>query len=127
MQSAQVCSDTYHSEILKRPGRLNVLQRCLQITDLRIDSALGLLRALHSLCLESLDGLDLPAHIVLLDLEAVDLLLNIVDDGGVLEEGAVVGEVDFLGLFGEKLNPAARVVVALFECDEGVGGAATET
>ena len=127
MQSSQQSSNTHHSKILKRPSRLNVLQRRLQITNLRINPPLGLFCALHSLRLESLNGLDLPSHIVLLNLEAIDLLLDVVDDGAVLEDGAVVGEVDLLGLLGEELDPTARVVVALFECDEGVGGAAAET
>jgi len=37
-----------------------------------------------------------------------------------------VGEVDGLGLLGEDLDPAARVVVALFEGLESLGRAAFE-
>lgn len=118
--------NTYHSEVLKRPSRLNILQRLLQVLQLRVYLALGLLRALHGLRLKSLDGLDLTADIVLLDLEAAELLLKIIDNSLVLEDGAVVAEVDLLRLLGEDLDLAARVVVALLEVGEGLGGAAFE-
>lgn len=117
---------THHSEILKRPRRLDVLQRSLQILQLRINLALGLLGALDSLSLVGLDGLDLTVDIVLLDGEAGELLLNVVNDGLVLEHGAVVAEVDVLGLLGQDLDLAARVVVALLERLQGLGGAASE-
>jgi hypothetical protein len=57
----------------------------------------------------------LPAHIICLGLESIELLLNIVDDGLVLEDAAVVLEVDGLRLLGEDGDLAARVVVALLE------------
>jgi hypothetical protein len=85
---------THHSQIGKRPGILDVLQRLLQIAQFLIHDSLGLLGALNSLRLECLDRLDLPAHIVCLGLESVELLLNVVDDGLVLEDAAVVLEVD---------------------------------
>jgi len=53
------------------------------------------------LCLERIDSLKLALHIVLLGLEGTELLLDIVDDGAVLQDGAVVRKVDFLRLFGE--------------------------
>lgn len=89
---------TYHGEILERPCGFDVFQCFLQILQLRIHLALRLLRALYSLRLERLNGVDLAPNIVLLDLKAADLLLNIVDDSLVLEDGTVVGEVDGLGL-----------------------------
>jgi hypothetical protein len=70
---------------------------------------------LESLRLECLDRLNLPAHIVCLGLEGVELLLDIVDDGLVLEDAAVVLEVDGLRLLGEDGNFAARIVVTLLE------------
>ena len=115
---------TYHSQVLKRPGSLDVLQRLLQVGQFGVDPALRVLGTLHSLCLESLNSLDLTLHIVLLGLEGIDLLLDVVDDGGVAQDGAVVREVDFLRLVGEDLHPAARIVVALLEGREGLGGAA---
>jgi len=122
-----VLAYTYHSQILKRPSSLNILQRRIQILQLGIDLALRLLRALHSLRLERLNRLDLAADIVLLRLEAIDLLLDVGDDVLVFEDAAVLREVDALGLVGEDLDPALRVVVALLEVGEGVGRAASET
>lgn len=117
---------TYHSEVLERPSALNVLQGSLEVLQLCVDLALGLLGALHSLRLESLDALDLALDVVLLHLEAAHLLLDVVDDGLVLEDAAVVAEVDRLRLLGEDLDPAAGVVMALLEGLEGLSGAATE-
>lgn len=117
---------THHSEVLERPGSLDVLEGLLEVLQLSVDLALGLLGALEGLCLVGLDGLDLAADVVLLDLEGVDLLLDVVDDGGVLQDGAVVGEVDLLGLLRQDLDLAARVVVALLEGLQGLGGGAAE-
>ena len=113
---------THHSQVVKWPGILDVLQRLLEVAQLLVDNRLGLLSALDSLRLERLDSLDLPVHIVRLGLESVELLLNVVDDSLVLEDGSVVGEVDGLGLLGEDGNLATGVVVALLELLQGDGG-----
>lgn len=118
--------NTHHSQVLKRPSFLDILQRFLQILKLHINPALGLLRALHSLRLESLDGLDLAVDIVLLDAVALELLLDVVDDGGVLQDLAVVREVDVLRLLAEHLHAAAGIVIALLEGGERLCGAAFE-
>lgn len=120
-------ANTYNSEILERPGLFNVLQCLVQILQFLVDDALRLLGALDSLCLESLNGLHLPLNIVCGWLESLELLLDIVDDGLVLEDSAVVSEIDGGGLLLELLNLSAGVVVALLECNEGVGCAAFET
>ena len=52
------------------------------------------------------------------------MALDLVDDGTVVERGAVVREVDFLGLGLELVNAAAGVVVALFEGLKGGCGLA---
>jgi hypothetical protein len=117
----RISISTYHSEILKRPSLLNVPQRLLQILQLLINHGLGVLRALDSLGLERLDGLDLAAHVVRGRLEGLELLLDLVDDGRVLERAAVSGEVDRLRQLRQLLNLAAGVIVALLEGDEGVG------
>lgn len=117
---------TYHSEVLEWASSLNVLKSLLQVQKLSINLALGSFGAFDSLSLEGLNGLDLAVDVVLLDLEAVELLLNVIDDGLVLQDRAVVGEVDGLGLFGKDLYPAARVIVALLETGESLSGAATE-
>jgi hypothetical protein len=118
---------TYNGEVGEWPGILDVLQGLLEVAQLLVDNGLGLLGALDSLGLESLNGLDLPSDIVCLGLEGVELLLDVVDDGLVLEDAAVVLEVDFLGLLGEDGDFAARIVVALLEGLEGCGGLALET
>lgn len=117
-------SNTHHSEVLKRSRSLDVLERLLQILQLLINLALGLLSSLDGLRLECLDRLDLPVDVVLLRGEGVELLLEVVDDGLVLEDAAVVAEVDGLRLLGQQLHLAAGVVVALLEGYEGVGGVA---
>lgn len=69
----------------------------------------------------------MPLHIVRLRLVGAEALLDLVDDGGVLEDGAVVGEVNGLRLLGENGDLPARVVVALLEGLEGGGSAAFQT
>jgi hypothetical protein len=101
LQDCAIFGYTHHSEVLEGPGSLNVLQCLLKVLELSVDLGLGLLGALNSLGLVGLDGLDLAVDVVLLDLEAVELLLDVVDDGSVLQDGAVVGEVDLLGLLGQ--------------------------
>ena len=118
---------TYNSEIVEWPGLLNVLEGLLEIAQLLVNDGLGLLCALDGLGLESLNGLDLPSYVVCLGLECVELLLDIVDDGLVLEDAAVVGKVDGLRLLGEDGQLAARIVVALLEGLEGGGGLSLET
>lgn len=122
----QSSTSTYHSQILKRPRLLNIPQRLVQILQLLIDYTLRLLSALDSLRLKRLDRLQLPGHIVRSRLEGLELLLDGVDDGAVLELVAVLGEVDGGGLFRELGELAAGVVVALFEGEEGGGCVAAE-
>lgn len=120
-------SHTHHSEVFEWASRLNVLESLLQVPQFRINLALGLFRALHGLSLECLNGLDLPLDIVLLWLESIELLLDVGNDVLVLQEAAVLGEVDGLGLLGEDLDLAARVIVALLEVGERLGGVASQT
>lgn len=68
----------------------------------------------------------MPAHIDLLDGVAANGLFNLVDDALVLEDGAVVAEVDIGGLRFEDGEAALCVVVALLERGEGVEGITTE-
>lgn len=118
--------DTYHSQVVEWPSLLNVLQCLLQILQLGIDNCLGLLRSLDSLALKGLDGLELPLQVVRGRLERAELLLDVVDDGLVLQDAAVMGEVDGLRLLGEQLNFATGIIVALLESLQGGGGAAFE-
>lgn len=117
---------TYHSEILKRTSRLDILQRLLEVLQLGLDLTLGLLSVLHSLGLKGIDSLQLAGNIVGGGLEALEVLLDLVDDGLVLEHTAVVREVDGLRLLGQNLHLAAGVVVALLEGLQRCGGLAAE-
>ena len=117
---------TYNSEVGEWPGVLDVLERLLEVAQFLVDYGLGLLGALDGLGLESLNGLDLPSYIVCLGLEGLELLLDVVDDGLVLEDAAVVAEVDVGRLLGENSQLAARIVVALLEGLEGGGGLTLE-
>ena len=54
------------------------------------------------------------------------MVLDLVNDGLVLQDAAVVGKVDGLGLLGQDLNLAAGVVVALLEGLQRGGGLAAE-
>lgn len=119
-------TDTYHSEVLEGTGSLDVLQGLLQVDQLSLDLALGLLSVLDGLSLEGVDGLQLAVDIVGSGLEALEVVLNLVDDGLVLEDVAVVGEVDGLRLVGKDLNLAAGVIVALLESLQRGGGLAAE-
>lgn len=116
----------YHSKILERPRLLDILQRLLQIHQLLVHKPLGLLRLADSLRLESLDRLDLAGDVVGCRLEALECLLDLIDHGLVLQRRAVVGEVDGLGLLGQGLHLAARIVVALLERCQGIRRLALE-
>lgn len=54
------------------------------------------------------------------------MAFDFVDDGLILENGAVVREIDGLRRVGEHLDFSAGVVVALFEGGEGLGCRAFE-
>jgi hypothetical protein len=56
--------NTYHCEVLEGSGSLDVLQCLLQVLQLRVDLALGLLGTLHGLSLERLDSLALVIVVV---------------------------------------------------------------
>lgn len=89
---------TYNSKILKRSRRLNILQSLLQIPQLLIDLPLSHLRILNRLSLKRLDSLNLPSNIICSWLEALEVILDLVDYGLVLEHGAVMAEINFLRL-----------------------------
>lgn len=54
----------------------------------------------HGLGLEGLDGLDVGRGVLCDGLELLERVLDLVNDGGVLEDGPVVGEVDLASLLG---------------------------
>lgn len=118
--------DTYDGEVLEGSGLLNVLQGGGEVLELQVDGLLGSLGILDGLGLEGLNGLELSGHVIGDGLEGAEPLLDLVDDGLVLEDGSVGGEVDGGGLLGEDLELAAGVLVALLEGLEGGDGLATE-
>lgn len=115
-----------HRRLLPRPRPLDIAQRLLQTPQLHLDLLLGLLRIPHRHLLELLDRRQLLVDVVGDGLEGLEVGLDLVDDGLVLEQGAVVSEVDALGRLGEGLHLAPGVVVALFEGRERAGGVAAE-
>ena len=117
---------TYHSQILKRPGLLNILQRLLQIPQLHIDPPFRILRTLDRLFLKRFNRLDLPAHIIRRRFPLLEVVLDLVDHALVLEDASVVREVDRLRLVRQHLHFAARVVVAFLERLQGRGRLAFE-
>jgi hypothetical protein len=103
------------SEVLEGTGSLDVLQGLLQVGELGLDLALGGLGVLNSLGLEGVNGLELAGNVVGSGLEGLEVVLDLVDDSLVLQDTAVVGEIDGLGLLGKDLDLAAGVIVALLE------------
>ena len=125
-----MCEDlagkTYNSQLIKRPRRLDILQRLRQRLHLMIHPPLRLLRALHRLSLKRLNRFQLPAYIIRHGLEGFEMLFDFIDHGAVGERGSVFGKVDGLRLLVQGGEFAAGVVVALFEGLEGGCGAAFE-
>lgn len=107
--------NTYNRELLKAPCLLNVLQSLGQILQFQVDLLLGSLGVLDSLSLKGLDSLELAVEVVCGGLEGVEALLNLVDDGLVLEGGPVVGKVDSSRQLGQLLNLALGGVVTRLE------------
>lgn len=122
MSKNPIAIHTYHRQVFEWTSFLNVLQGFFQISQLAVHDTLGLLGALHGLRLEGLNGLDLSAHIIGLWLECLELFFDLIDHGGVLQHGAVVGEVDGRRLFTQNGDLAAGVVISLLEGSEGTGG-----
>ena len=118
---------TYDGELIKWPGSLDILQSLLQVHQLGLDATLGLLGRLDGLSLKGIDGLELTSNVVGGRLEGLEVVLNLVNDGLVLEGLAVVRKVDGLGLLGQHGYFAAGVIVALLEGLEGCGGLAAKS
>ena len=116
--------DLLDSRLFPRSRSLNIAQRLLQLPQLDLNLALCLLRVLHGDLFEALNSFNLLVHVVGLGLEGLEVVLDLVDYRGVLQERAIVPEVDGLGLVLEDLEFAAGVIVAFFEGSKGRGGAA---
>ena len=105
----------YHSELLEWSRVLNVLEGLLEVLQFKVDLVLGSLGILDSLNLEGGDGLELAVEVVGGGLEGIEAFLDLVNDSLVLEDAAVLGEVDGGRQLGQLLDLAADVVVALLE------------
>ena len=117
---------TYDSEVLEGTGSLDVLQSLLQVHQLGVNLALSLLSVGNGLGLEGVNGLKLAGNVVGGRLEVLEVVLDLVDDGLVLQDLAVVREVNGLGLLAEDLDLATGVIVALLEGLQGSGGLTAE-
>ena len=83
-------------------------------------------RAHYSLVLDSLDGLDLGLDVVGGGLEGLEGLLDLVNDGLVLEDLAVVGKVDGGLLLLKISQDTAGLLVAFAERAQGGNGLGLE-
>lgn len=126
MQQRYKIESTYHRELVERTGSLDVLEGLLQVGQLGLNAALGLLGALNSLGLESVNGLELAVHVVGRRLEGLEVVLDLVDHSLVLEVLAVEGKVNGLGLLGKNGELAAGIIVALLEGLQGGSGLAAK-
>jgi len=81
----------------------------------------------YSLGLDSLDGLDLGLDIVGGGLEGGESLLDLINDGLVLEDLAVVSEINGSLLLLEISQDAASLLVALAEGAQSGNGLGLET
>lgn len=111
--------NTYDRELLEASRILDVGEGLVQVLQLEVDLLLGRLGVLDGLGLEGVDGLDLAVDIVGLGLEGLEALLNLVNDGLILEDGTVLGKVDLGGQFGQLLDLALGVLVARLEGLQG--------
>jgi hypothetical protein len=68
--------------------------------------------------LEALNGLELLVNVVSLGLEGFKVLLDFIDDRGVLQDGAVMAEIDGCGLIGQNLDSTTGIVMSLLEVGE---------
>lgn len=107
--------NTYNRELLKAPCLLNVLQSLGEVLQFQVDLLLGSLGVLDSLGLKGLDSLELAVEVVCGGLESVEALLDLVNDGLVLEGGPVVGKVDGGRQLGQLLDLALGGVVTRLE------------
>lgn len=104
-----------HSDLVEGSGGLDVLEGGLKVLELEVDLLLGGLGVLDGLDLEGVNGLDLALDVVGRGLELLEALLDLVDDGLVLERRPVLGEVDRGGQLREQGDLAAGVLVALLK------------
>lgn len=119
-------SDLVDGGLVPWSGTLDVVQGLLQAPQLHLHLGLCLFSILERNLLEAFDGLDLLVHVVRLGLEILEVLLDLVDDGRVLQDRSVVAKVDGRWLLGQDLYSAAGIVVSLLEIGKRSRRAAAE-
>jgi hypothetical protein len=119
-------SNILNGELVERSGTLNVLESLCELPQLSINLNLRLLSILDSLSLEGLDALELGLEINGVWLEGVERGLDLVNNGLVLEDVAVLREIEGCWELFELGELPAGVFVALLEGREGGGSVALE-
>lgn len=104
-----------HRSLIPRPGPLNIAQRLLQPTQLHAHLIPRLLRILNRDPLELLNRSQLFLDVVGGRLEVLEVGLDLVDHGLVLQLRAVRREIDGLRRVLQLLDFAAGIVVAFLE------------
>lgn len=130
-----------HGKLLEWSGILDVGKGGLELLELGINLLLGLLgffnlvassrsaesptpdtNRTHSLGLKGLDSLNGRGNVVCHRLEVFEQLLRLVDDGLVLQDGAVMGKVNGCRLVGIVVGQSLGIGVTLAEGLEGGNG-----
>lgn len=111
-------NDLVHGGVVPCARSFDVIQRLLQAFQFDSDLLLGLLGILDSDLFETLNGLDLLGNINRFGRVGFHVLLDLVNHSGVLEQAAVVAEVDGGWLFLEDLQFTASFVISLLEVGE---------
>lgn len=119
--------DFVNGSLLPWSGTLNITQCLFEAPQFHLNLGLCLLSISQSDLLEALNRPQLLVDIVSLWLESLVVLLDLVNDLGVLENGTVRSEIDLLRLVLKLLEFSASVVVTLLEVCERGGCLASET
>lgn len=135
-----------NGEVLERTRLLDVVQRSLEVPELLVN-LLGSLLGAYDLCFQTVtpisptiprrfingkntnglgferfDGLDVSADVVCHGLERLENALSLIDDSLVLNQRAVLGDVDGGGLGGQLVVDTESLGVSLAESLEGCNG-----
>jgi len=120
-------SDILARQLIEGTGLLDVGKSRLELLQLDVNLCLSLLSLGNRLGLEGLNSFNVGVDIISNGLEVRHKLLDLVNDGLVLENGSVVGKVDGGGLGGERMLQTLSLAVPLAEGLEGGDGLLSET
>ena len=122
---SQTPGDNY-TQFLRLPGLFNILNRLLQILHLLDNFLLCFLSTLHRLDLKLFNPRQNSTDVIRNRLKRLCGLLNFVNDGRVLEDGTVIGQVDGGARRLELVEFVVGVDVAFAEGGEGGGCVGSE-